>query len=279
LVAFSIMGFWRKISVSEKKKITKSTNRYEVTSAARGLDVLEALAHRGRPMTVSEVAAAVELPRPTVFRLLATLLERNWIYKEATYYRLGFKCFQLGAVAGAGLEIRTHALPHLVQLRDETNLNVQIAKLETWHVVYLERVLTQNLTQDTPSRAGAILPSHCTALGKALLAHKNMENVAAWAEREGLEEFTPTTIVTIPDLVSELLRIRARGYSTEQGEREIGISCIAAPVIDFTGEVVAALSVSGTPERMPTELVGSDLALRILKAARDVSTALGAPKR
>jgi DNA-binding IclR family transcriptional regulator len=254
-------------------------NRYEVTSAARGLDVLEALAGRGRPMTVTDVATAVGIPRPTVFRLLATLQERNWIYKEGTYYRLGFKCFQLGAVAGAGLEIRTHALPHLVQLRDETKLNVQIAKLEDWRVVYLERVLALNLTQKTPSRAGAILPAHCTGLGKALLAHKNMESVATWAEREGLEAFTPATIVTIPELVSELFTIRARGYSTEQGEREIGISCIAAPVVDFTGEVVAALSVSGTPERMPKELVGSELAQRLLKAARDVSTALGAPKR
>lgn len=257
----------------------RSTNRYEVTSAARGLDVLEALANRGRPMTVSEVASAVGIPRPTVFRLLATLQERNWIYKESTYYRLGFKCFQLGAVAGAGLEIRTHALPHLVQLRDETGLNVQIAKLEDWRVVYLERVLAQNLTQKTPSRAGAILPAHCTGLGKALLAYKNMETVASWAEREGLEGFTPATIVTIPDLISELFRIRERGYSTEQGEREPGISCIAAPVYDFTGEVVAALSVAGTPERIPATLVGSELSARVLQAARDVSAALGAPKR
>jgi DNA-binding IclR family transcriptional regulator len=229
-------------------------------------------------MTVSDVALACGLPRPTVFRLLATLQERNWIYKEGTHYRLGFKCFQLGATTGAGLEIRTHALPHLVKLRDETNLNVQIAKLEDWRVVYLERVLAHDLPRKTPSRAGAILPAHCTGLGKALLAARNMEGVAAWAAREGLEQFTPTTITAIPRLMAELFTIRARGYSTEQGEREVGISCIAAPVVDLTGETVAALSVSGTADRMPEPLEGSTLAVRVVATARDVSLSLGAPR-
>lgn len=248
--------------------------RYEVTAAARALDVLEALSQGGRAMTVSEVATLANLPRPTVFRLLATLQDRNWVYKDGVHYRLGFKCFQLGATAGAGLEIRTQALPHLVALRDATDLNVQIAKLEDWRVVYLERVLARHPAADMPSRAGAILPAHCTALGKVLLASKNLESVASWIQREGLARFTEQTIATGPELLAELLRIRSQGYSIERGEREAHIRCIAASIRDASGEVVAALSVAGTADRMPHVLLGSELSERVVGTARAISDAL-----
>lgn len=252
--------------------------RYEVTAAARGLDVLETLSVGGRPMTVTEVAAASGIPRPTAFRLLATLQERNWVYKDGVYYRLGFKCFQLGAVAGAGLEIRTQALPFLVELRDLTDLNAQIAKLEDWRVVYLERVLARRQSIVMPSRAGAILPAHCTALGKMLLASKDLETVAAWATRVGLKEYTSNTIVTTPDLIAELLKIRSRGYSIERGEREPHITCVAAPVTDANGEVVAAVSVAGPASKFPAPLLGSDLTAHVVETAARISRAVQSPQ-
>ncbi len=255
-----------------------SPRRYEVASVARGLDVLEALSAGGRPMTVTEIASVTGVPRPTAFRLLATLQERNWVYKEGVYYRLGFKCFQLGAVAGAGLEIRTQALPYLVELRDATELNTQIAKLEDWRVVYLERVLATKQSIEMPSRAGSILPAHCTALGKVLLASRNLEEVAAWATRVGLPQHTSHTIVTTPDLVAELLKIRARGYSTEHGEREPHITCVAAPITDANGEVVAAVSVAGPSSHFPNPIIGSDLTSHVVATARRISRAVQSPR-
>ncbi len=254
---------------------TKKSDRYVVMSAARGLDVLDVLAAHGVPMSATEVANAVGLPRPTVFRLLATLQQRNWIFKEKQTYRLGFKCFQLGAKAGAGIEIRTHALPYLVELRDKSGVNAQIAKLEDWQVVYLERVLARELGVETPSRAGAILPAHCTALGKVLLAHRNLEDVARWARVSGLPRYTDHTITEIPQLISELLTIRERGYATELGEREEHMVCLAAPVRDFSGEVIASLSISGPRERMQASLDTGDFVPLITHAANDISTELG----
>lgn len=254
----------------------ESTDRYSVTSAARALDILEALSNGGRPMSVTELANASGIPRPTAFRLLATLQERNWVYKDDVYYRLGFKCFQLGAVAGKGLEIRTQALPYLVDLRDRLDLNVQIAKLEDWRVVYLERVLARRQSIEMPSRAGAILPAHCTALGKTMLASKNLEAVTAWVNRVGLKSFTSATITTAPDLIAELLRIRSRGYATERGEREPHVTCIAAPIMDASGEIVAAVSIAGPSSRFPEAIIGSDMANGVVETARKISTALGA---
>lgn len=252
-------------------------DRYLVTAAARGLDVLEIMARNGKPMTAVEVASALGMPRSTAFRLLSTLQEKNWIYKERFTYSLGFKCFQLGATTGVGLEIRTHALPFLVSLRDKSNLNTQIAKLEDWNVVYLERVLGNKLTVNTPSRAGAILPAHCTALGKALLAYKDLEQVTKWARENPLEKMTERTITSVPALIADVLETRARGYAVEFGEREEHIRCIAAPITDFSGNVVAAVSVSGTPDRMPEGLIGSELSEFVCATAEQISLALGSP--
>lgn len=252
-------------------------DRYLVTAAARGLDVLEIMARNGKPMTAVEVASALGMPRTTAFRLLSTLQEKNWIYKERFTYSLGFKCFQLGATTGVGLEIRTHALPFLVSLRDKSNLNTQIAKLEDWNVVYLERVLGNKLSVNTPSRAGAILPAHCTALGKALLAYKDLEQVTKWARENPLEKMTERTITSVPALIAEVLETRARGYAVEFGEREEHIRCIAAPITDFSGNVVAAVSVSGTPDRMPEGLIGSELSESVCATAEQISLALGSP--
>lgn len=251
--------------------------RYMVTAAARGLDVLEIMARNGKPMTAVEVASALGLPRATVFRLLSTLQEKNWIYKERFTYSLGFKCFQLGATTGVGLEIRTHALPFLVSLRDKTQLNTQIAKLEDWHVVYLERVLGRKLPVSTPSRAGSILPAYCTALGKALLAYRDLEQVTKWASSTKLEQMTERTITSVPALIAEILEVRARGYAIETGEREEEISCIAAPITDFSGKVVAAISVSGTDDRMPEEPRNSELSIQVVQTAEQISLALGSP--
>ena len=248
-----------------------------VTAAARGLDVLEIMARNGRPMTAVEVATALGLPRASVFRLLVTLQEKNWIYKERFTYSLGFKCFQLGATTGVGLEIRTHALPFLVSLRDKTQLNTQIAKLEDWRVVYLERVLGSNLPVSTPSRAGSILPAHCTALGKSLLAYRDLEQVTRWASQNPLERMTERTITAVPALIAEILETRARGYAVEYGEREEHIRCISAPVTDFSGQVVAAVSVSGTPDCFPAELVGSETSEAVQSTAEQISLALGSP--
>lgn len=266
------------VSPGESERPQKApTERYMVTAAARGLDVLEIMARNGKPMTAVEVATALGLPRASVFRLLATLQEKNWIYKERFTYSLGFKCFQLGATTGVGLEIRTHALPFLVSLRDKTQLNTQIAKLEDWKVVYLERVLGSKLPVSTPSRAGSILPAHCTALGKSLLAYRDLEQVTRWASEHPLERMTERTITSVPALIAEILETRARGYAVEYGEREEHIRCISAPVTDFSGQVVAAVSVSGTPDRFPDELVGSETSEAVQSTAEQISLALGSP--
>ena len=250
-------------------------DHYVVVAAARVLEILDCLAASPTPLTLSEIAEQVKLPRPTVLRLVRTLQVSHWVERDGHSYKIGFKGFQVGAAAGASLEVRTVSLPFLVELRDAVQFNVQVAKLVQWQVVYLERVLAEGSPPLLRARAGAILPSHATGLGKTLLAYRNLEDVTQWATRKGLPGLTPNTITDVGALLEALIEIRDRGYAVEIGERQPEVACVAAPIRDFSGEVVAALSAAGLREGMPHPLVGSDLARKVTDTAERISQALG----
>jgi DNA-binding IclR family transcriptional regulator len=190
-------------------------------------------------------------------------------------YQLGIKCFVLGNIVAGGLDLRETARPHLAALRETTRETTQIAILDHWQVVYLERILSSLSVGYMRSRAGAILPAYCTGLGKTLLAYKPEPEVRAWAATQKFAALTPNTITSARRLLKELDVIRQRGYGLDEEEREKGVSCIAAPVFNHTGDVVAAISVAGPTGRMPRQLAGSDIAVAVVAAARAISVDLG----
>jgi len=252
------------------------SGRYTVDAAAKALELLDTFSPQERRLSLAELANRTGIPRATAFRLLSTLEEAGFVVKENGDYRLGIKCFVLGNVVAADLDLRTVAHPHLVALRDRTTETAQIAILDHWQVVYLERVLSPHPVGFMRSRAGAILPAYCTGLGKTLLAHRPESEVAAWAATQTLKPLTRHTITSAEQLLEELRSIRARGYGVDQEEREIGVRCIAAPVRNHEGEIVAAISVAGPSERMPRTLVGSAMAKLVVEAAQEISLELGA---
>lgn len=165
-----------------------------------------------------------------MLRLLRTMEDRGYVERRGAAYALGAKLFALGNIAGADLDLRTRALPHLVALRDGTGETVQIASLDNWQVVYLERVLSEQPVAYMKSRAGTVLPAYCIGLGKVLLAHRPVDEVATWSRAQRFARLTPTTITTTAGLLAELASIRERGYAVDREEREPGVTCIAAPV-------------------------------------------------
>ncbi len=252
------------------------SGRYTVDAAAKALDLLNTFSFHERRLSLAELANRTGIPRATAFRLLATLEEAGFVVKESGDYRLGIKLFVLGNVVAADLDVRTVAHPHLVSLRDGTAETAQIAILDHGQVVYLERVLSPRPVGFMRSRAGAILPAYCTGLGKTLLAYRPETEVTAWAMTQTLKPLTRNTITSLEQLLDELRTIRARGYGIDQEEREIGVRCIAAPVRNHEGDVVAAISVAGPSERMPRTLVGSAMAKLVVAAAQEISLELGA---
>src|SRR5688572_2251470 len=192
--------------------VPKSTeaNRYSVSAVAKALQLLATFSVRERELSLAELAGRTGIPRATAFRLLCTLEDEGFVVKEDGEYRPGFKCFVLGNAAAAGLDLQKEARPQLVSLRNETGETTQIAILDSWQVVYLERVSSQQAVGYMTSRAGAILPAYCTGLGKVLLAHCPEHEVVAWAATQTFKAYTPSTITTVDRLVEELRGIRER---------------------------------------------------------------------
>jgi DNA-binding IclR family transcriptional regulator len=250
--------------------------RYTVDAAAKALELLSVFSFREPRLSLAELAARTGIPRATAFRLLSTLEQSGFLDKVHGAFQPGIKCFVLGNIVAGGLDLRETARPHLVALREATRETTQIAILDHWQVVYLERMLSSLSVGYMRSRAGAILPAYCTGLGKTLLAFRPEAEVRAWAATQKFAALTPRTITSAKRLLKDLAGIRERGYGLDEEEREKGVTCIAAPIFNHTGDVVAAISVAGPTGRMPRELVGSDVAAAVVAAARAISIDLGA---
>src|SRR3989442_9412236 len=250
--------------MKRRPKVVPAAARYTVDAAAKALELLSVFSFREPRLSLAELATRTGIPRATAFRLLSTLEQSGFLQKIHGAYQLGIKCFVLGNIVAGGLDLRETAHPHLVALRDATRETTQIAILDHWQVVYLERMLSPLPVGFMRSRAGAILPAYCTGLGKTLLAFRPEAEVVAWAATQKFTALTPRTITSAKRLLKDLREIRERGYGLDEEEREKGVCCIAAPVRNHTGDVIAAISVAGPTHRMPRALVGNKVSAAVV---------------
>src|SRR5258706_16044124 len=207
-----------------KRDEVVSTARYTVDAAAKALELLSVFSFREPRLSLAELDARTGIPRATAFRLLSTLEQSGFLDKIHGAYQLGIKCFVLGNIVAGGLDLRETARPHLVALRESTRETTQIAILDHWQVVYLERMLSSLSVGYMRSRAGAILPAYCTGLGKTLLAFRPEAEVRAWAATQKFAALTPHTITSAKRLLKDLAGIRERGYGLDEEEREKGVT-------------------------------------------------------
>jgi DNA-binding IclR family transcriptional regulator len=222
------------------------------TSVGKALTLLTAVGSERALLGVTALAERTKMPKSTAFRLLALLEEQGLVERVGTKYRLGVRVFELGnAIAHCRPRgLRDVALPHLVELHARTDLTVHLAISDGSEILYIEKICGHDRLPSV-TRVGGRLSAHCTALGKALLAHSRTfqtHPTEGW-----LRPRTPYTIVT-PQLFADALDAsRAAGFAVDREESCIGLACVAAPVLDPRGEAVAAISLSGRTPRMVPE--------------------------
>lgn len=218
----------------------------------RAFAVLDALGDApGGMASLAVVARRVELPKPTVHRLLATLVSIGVVERAGQRYQLGMHLFELGQAVAEKTDLREAALPFMEDLYEATHEIVHLAVLDGIEVLYLERIRGHR-SMKLASKVGGRQPAHCTGLGKALLAFT--PEAAARVLAGPLTRRTPYTITVHAVLVDELARIRAAGVAFDRDESAVGVHCAAAPVI-VGGRAVAAISVTGSPQRLDVERV------------------------
>src|SRR2546421_3914390 len=240
-----------------------------LTSARSALQILKAFTPEHPEWGVRELSGHLGWARSTTHVLLSTLAGEGFLKQSPDRrYRLGWTIFELGSVFLSGLELREVALPVMRRLNQRFNEAVHVAVLDRGEAVYVEKVASAK-SMPLFTRMGLRYPAHCTGVGKVLLAH-----APEMVLRDiSLVPFTPHTIIDPQTFNQELKCIRDVGVAYDREESLIGLSCVAAPIYDFTGEVIAALSISlPTVRFLPAE---SSLTEAVKAAACEISRSLG----
>jgi DNA-binding IclR family transcriptional regulator len=260
-----------------KPKANQSSQRdYSIQVLQRGMKVLDALLDARIPLSLEQICAYTELPKSTAFRIIVNLLQGQYLVETEKGYWLGLKMLRFGALVEEKLDLMQQARPFLMQLRDQVNETIHLAVLDDdLRVVYVEKLSTQHAVGLMMSRIGITAPMHCTALGKAMAAFRSEDDIRHWVVTHGLKSVTETTITDEDAFLQELREIRSRGYAVDDGEFEASVRCVAAPIRDRTGRVIAAVSISGPDTRMPNPLISSSMARQVVETASHISQALG----
>jgi DNA-binding IclR family transcriptional regulator len=247
-----------------------------VLSVGRALTLLESLAeNKGRPKGITELSVDLKLAKGTVCKLIKTLENKGYVIKDSKSekYRLGLKLMELGSIVNNGLELRALAEPYLKELREITKQTVHMALLADCEIVYIDKVESRQNVQ-MASYIGQRSFIHSTSLGKAICAYLPENEVIGYLKVKKMPKFTPNTITSAEEFIEHLANVRERGYAVDEIENEESVRCIAAPIFDYSGKPIAALSVSGTVLQIPKDRIKS-IAKNVVKEAENVSKMMG----
>jgi DNA-binding IclR family transcriptional regulator len=249
-----------------------------VRTVQRAIEILDLIADEG-PLGVSEISRILELPKSSTHNILETLVVNRLLEKdmERNSYVLGSKLVQLGNHAQESLEVKRIAAPVLRKLNRELDETVHLTVLDRDEVVYIDCLESRKRLR-AYSVIGVRAPLYCTAVGKAIMAYLDQEDLDRIIKTQGLAAFTPATITTRGRLKTELAETRRRGYSVDNAEHEEHLRCVGAPVRDHSGTVFAAISVSGPSQRIMVKSVPG-IAQKVVAAALAISEGLGYRKQ
>lgn len=256
--------------------------RYRVQVLDRTFRILDALAAADAPLGATEVSSRLRLHKSTIHRLLVVLEQQRFIRRTSDgRYSLGTKLIEMGSRAMDQLDLGEHAIPYLRRLAEQTGETAHISVLSGTEMTSIAHV-PGRWTLTTPSTVGRRTQIYCTSMGKALLAFLPDERIELLMRQLEMVARTRRTLTSPSGLRAELARVRRRGYAIDNEEAEEGLRCIGAPVRDYTGGVVASLSIAGPIFRVRKNRI-ADLSRMVMQAADDLSAALGyagaAPRR
>ena len=241
----------------------------------RMMTLLDVLAASPDPVGLKQLAQATGLHPSTAHRILASMTHARLVERhDGGSYRLGIRLLELGQLVKNRINLREVALPYMQALHEDIGEAINLGVRRDDELVYIERTSSGRSLVRVVYLVGGSAPLHLTSVGKLFLAEDSQDSVRQYAKRTGLPGKTPTSLTTLIALEKDLDRVRRHQLAYDNEEAEIGLRCVAAPIRDDEGHLVAGLSVSA-----PTERHNPDWAHKVIQAANAISGALGYSSR
>ena len=253
----------------------ESLDRYIVPGLERGLRLLAEFSARDRVLSAADLSRRLNVPRSTVFRLLATLESTGYVERAdgGREYRLGLAVLRLGFDYLASLELTELGGPLLNRLRDDIEYPCNLVVRDGRSVVYVAKAAALRPFASNIN-VGARLPAHATVLGHVLLEDMDLQQLRDLYPEAQLQVYSDSTPRTVEALHELVQQVQQRGYVLHEGFFEASISTIAAPVRDRTGKVAAALGATIPASRLPQEELDRMVG-KVRETAGELSRLLG----
>jgi len=235
------------------------------------MKLLDVLSYYHDPVSLKQLSLETGLHPSTAHRILAAMAASGFVERaEPGTYRLGIRLLELGNVVKSRINIRDSAMPQMEALHGKIGESINLGVRQGDEIVYVERTSSGRSSVRVVHLVGARAPLHVTAAGKLYLAEDKKDDLRDYARRTGLPGLTQNSITSLPALEKEIERVRRHGVAYDNEEIEQGLRCVAAPVRDDTGDLVAGLSVSAPADRYNADWIP------LLRATADtISAAIG----
>ena len=252
----------------------RESKKYLVPAVLKAFDIIEFISNKGQA-SLSDVCKGLLLPKTTAYQIINTLCERGYLLDSAEkgMFSLSFRFLGLGNRVQAGLDLRTEAQPILERLKSDVRQTCHLGVLEDHHAVYLAKAFYQG-SPVVNSWVGKRLNLQTTAMGRVLLAWRDEDDVRELLRHNPPVQKTPRTILDPEEYIRTLELVRSRGWAEENGENVTGLRCVAAPVRNITGNVVAAIGISGLSAEI-TDALLPEYSARLIDSADELSSRLG----
>lgn len=248
--------------------------RYNVPALEKSIAILDYLSNQEQDFTVTEIHQDLDIPKATAFMILQVMEAHNLVVKSSSgRYSLGPKIYSWGMTYMTKMELRKSARPYLEKLSQETGYTVHLGKLVDDRVLFIDKVEQPSFIKFN-TFIGMRNDIHCCALGKAIAAHLDADELDRIIRRVGLGKYTQNTITDYDKFKNALSRIRQIGYAIEDEEGEIGVRCIGAVINDAEGKVAGAVSVTVLKSELTTDMFPF-IGKKVADTAKKVSETLG----
>jgi DNA-binding IclR family transcriptional regulator len=247
------------------------TSRTAIQVLDRMMSLLDALADSDEAQSLKRLSELTDLHPSTAHRILNDLVACRLVERaDSGTYRLGLKLLELGNLVKARLSVRDAAQLPMRALHKITGQTVNLSVRQGDEIVYIDRAYSERSGMQVVRAIGGRAPLHLTSVGKLFLADDDLVKLKNYASKTGLNGHTQNSISDLTQLEKELDLVKSLGHARDDEELELGVSCMAAAILDDTGKLVAGLSLSAPTERMQDDWLKS-----LKDTATQISISLG----